>query len=284
MTVSVLATISCSPEDGSHGDSHGASEIDVETSGPSSPSEDEIDDPAARARIDLMTRDATESVVRAANFLADQTRFRVVADISFDVLQSDGRLLEFGARREITIRRPDRIRMSAIRRDGDVRTLYFDGSTISVDLPGHRAFVREERPGTLYAALEHLSEELGAPVPLGNLFSENFASPLEDQIGSGYYVGRAEIGGRSCEHLAFRLPEVDVQLWVEEGDRPLLARIVITHKHDAGNPQFRATLHDWDLTLETPETLFHFEPDEASERLAVGSIPIAEAPGGEGSE
>ncbi len=285
MTASALAMISCSPEDKSDADSHGASEIDIETSGALSlPEGDETDDPAARARIDLMTRDATESVVRAANFLADQTRFRVIADISFDVLQSDGRLLEFGASRVITIRRPDRVRMSVARRDGDARTLYFDGSTIWIDLPSHRAFVREERPGTLYAAFEHLSEELGVPVPLANLFSENFAAPFENQIGSGYYVGRADIRGRSCEHLAFRLPEVDVQLWVEEGDRPLLARIVITHKRDDGNPQFRATLHDWDLTLETPETLFHFEPEEGSERLVVGSILTGETPGGEKTE
>ena len=275
--------IGCSPEDSSDRDSHGRPDIELEKEmvvAGSGPEVDQLEDPGIRARIDLLTGDATESVVRAANFLADQPRFRVVADISFDVLQSDGRLLEFGSIREITIRRPDRVRMSVERRDGDVKTLYFDGSTILIDLPGHRAFVREERPGTLYAALEYLSEELGAPVPLANLFAENFAAPLENQIDAGYYVGQAEIDGRICEHLAFRLPEVDVQLWVEEGDRPLVARIVITHRHDEGNPQFRATLHGWDVALETPETIFQFAPEEGSERLTVGAMVTREPPAG----
>lgn len=287
MIASALVMISCSSEDEPDGDSRGAPEIsiDTETKDISNPPEgDEIDDPGERARIELMTRDATESVVRAANFLADQSSFRVVADVSFDVLQSDGRLLEFGASREITIQRPDRIRVEVARRDGDSRTLYFDGSAISIDLPAHRAFVRKERPGTLYAALEYLSEELDAPVPLANLFSENFAATLANQIDAGYYVGQAEIDGRHCEHLAFRLPEVDVQLWVEEGDRPLLARIVITHKHEDGNPQFRATFRDWDLTFETPETLFHFEPEEGSERLVVGSLLAPKTPREPGGE
>ncbi len=278
-----VTLIGCSPEDNSDGDSHGRPDIESEKEmavAGSRPEVGQIEDPAFRARIDLLTSDATESVVRAANFLADQTRFRVVADISFDVLQSDGRLLEFGSIREITIRRPDRIRMSVERRDGDVKTLYFDGSTISIDLPVHRAFVREERPGTLYAALEYLSEELGAPVPLANLFAENFAAALENQIDAGYYVGQAEIDGLVCEHLAFRLPEVDVLLWVEEGDRPLLARIVITHRHDEGNPQFRATLHDWDLEPETPEPVFQFAPEEGSERLSVGAMVMREPPAG----
>ena len=287
MIASALAMAGCSPEDKPEGDSRDAPEIEIDTEmlgALISRGADEIEDSDLLARIDLMTRDATESVVRAANFLADQSSFRVVADISFDVLQSDGRLLEFGERREITIRRPDRIRVEAIQRDGDVRTLYFDGSAISIELPEHAAFVSVERPGTLYAALEHLSEELDAPVPLANLFSENFATPLENQITAGHYVGQAVIDGRSCEHLAFRLPEVDVQLWIEEGDRPLVARIVITHKHDDGNPQFRATLRDWDLTLETTDALFDFDPEEGSERLVVGSFRAPEAPGEPGGE
>jgi hypothetical protein len=284
-----IAMAGCSPEDKPGVDSAEASEIEIEIESEMGgavvlPEADEIKDPELQARIDLMTREATESVVRAANFLAAQMSFRVVADISFDALQSDGRLLEFGERREISIRRPDRARVDAEQRDGDVRTLYFDGSAISVDLPGHDAFVRVERPGTLYAALEYLSEELGAPVPLANLFSENFAAPLETQIAAGHYVGQARIDGRRCEHFAFRLPEVDVQLWIEEGDRPLVARIVLTHKHDKGNPQFRATLRDWDLMLETPDALFSFEPKEGSERLVVGSFVTPETPGETGGE
>jgi hypothetical protein len=282
-----ISMVGCSPEDKPGVDSAEPPEFEIESEMGGAvdlPEADEIEDPELQARIDLMTRQATESVVHAANFLADQMSFSVVADISFDALQSDGRLLEFGERREISMRRPDRARVDATRRDGDVRTLYFDGSAIFVDLPEHNAFVSVERPGTLYAALDYLSEELDAPVPLANLFSENFAAPLENQIAAGHYAGPAEIDGRHCEHFAFRLPEVDVQLWIEEGDRPLVARVVITHKHDEGNPQFRATLRDWDLTLETPDELFSFEPKEGSERLSVGSFLTPETPGETGGE
>jgi hypothetical protein len=270
-----LAMVNCSPSDESDSDTQVVSEVVLETEKSLPPERSEDDEIAAAARqerIELMTSDATESVVRAANFLAEQRSFRVVADIAFDVMQSDGRLLEFGSRREITIRRPDRLRVDTTERDGAEETLYFDGSTISIDFSEHLAFVREAMHGTYYAALRKLSEEFDAPVPLANLFSENFAAPLDDQIASGYFVGQEEIGGRTCEHLSFRLPEVDVQLWIEEGDRPLVARVVITYRHEDANPQFRATLHDWDLGLETPETLFQFVPVEGTERMAVGSV------------
>ncbi len=279
VVASTLVILGCSVEEKSDADSQGVPEFEIEIDTSEGIREgEEIGDPVSRARIEILNSDATESLVRAADFLAEQAHFQVVADISFDVLQSDGRLLEFGASREITIRRPDRMRMREARRDGDTRTVYFDGSTLSIDLPGHQAYVRIDRPGTLYAALEYLVEDLGVPVPLANLFSENFASPLENQIESGYYVGMARVGDRLCEHLAFRLPDVDVQLWIEEGSRPLIARIVITYKLAEGNPQFRATLHDWDLNLETPDDLFDFEPDEGSELLVVGSLVGGKTP------
>jgi hypothetical protein len=275
LSASALAMVGCSPEDDLAGDLAVASEgaLDAEVRAPPKPPKADARPTAAQqARIELMTSDARASVVRAANFLAELTSFRVTADIAFDVRQSDGRLLEFGARREFTIRRPDRLRIDATERDGEKKTLYFDGSTISIDLPGHRAFVREEISGTYYAALEKLSDELDAPVPLANLLSENFASPLDDQLSSGYYVGHEEIDGRRCEHLSFRLPDVDVQLWIEEGDRPLIARIVIAHKREDGTPQFRATLHDWALGLETAESLFQFDPVEGAQRLTVEAV------------
>ena len=271
VVVMMSVLVGCAPESESEAAVQEEAEAAVSPRA-QSPEPPRVPDPAELQRIELMTQDATRSVVRAAKFLGEQSRFRVTAEMSYDVMQDDGRLLEFGARREITVGRPNRVRMNVARRDGEMRELYFDGSTISIDLGDHQAYVRESRPGSLYDALEHLSEDLGIPVPLASLLSEDFASPLEGQIAAGYYVGPADIGGRRCEHLAFRLPDRDVQLWIEEGDRPLVARIVITHDLDPGKPQFRATLEDWDLGLDTPEELFRFDPPEGSERLAVESI------------
>jgi len=287
IALSFVATTGCVPDEHANGDEPVPADREAESSKDAAealPERDAIDDPAARARIEHLTRDAIESLERAANFLAEQSSFRVIADVSFDVLQSDGRLLEFGSRREITLRRPDRFRMREARRDGDTRTVFFDGTTLSMDLPGHEAFVQIERPGTLYAALDHLMKDIGTPVPLAELFAENLAAPLVDGIASGYSVGSSAVAGRPCEHVSFRHPEVDVQLWIEEGDRPLIARIVISHKREEGNPQFRATLSDWDLEPETPDSLFQFEPAEGSEHLVVGSLAGGMTSGAEGTE
>ena len=68
-----------------------------------------------QARIDALTADAVKSLKRSADFLAAQKSFSFETDVSFDVLQSTGQMLEFGGTRDILIRRPDRLRAESAR-------------------------------------------------------------------------------------------------------------------------------------------------------------------------
>jgi len=69
--------------------------------------------------------------MKAAEFLAKAQRFSVKADISYDVIQDSGQKLEFGASRTITVKRPDRISVDIVDRDGTKRGFRFDGKQIA---------------------------------------------------------------------------------------------------------------------------------------------------------
>jgi len=219
-----------------------------------------------------LTEEALADLDRAGAFLAAQQGFSFRADLSYDVMQSDGALLEFGGTREITVRRPDRLRLEATGRDGSTKTLTFDGAKISIDLPEHRAYVSIARPGSLYAALDHLVEGLGIPAPLEDLVGEDFASKVRSRIGAAYFVDSARLGDRLCDQLIYRLPDVDVQLWIEQGDRPLLCRISITYLREPGPPQFRASFREWNLATDVSDARFSFEPAAGARRLSVEQV------------
>ena len=44
------------------------------------------------------------------------------------------------------------------------------------------------------------------------------------------HIGRGVIDGVECEHLAFRNQDVDWQLWVQVGAKPIPCKYVITSK------------------------------------------------------
>jgi hypothetical protein len=209
---------------------------------------------------------------RASDFLASQASFRFDAVLGFDVLQSTGQKIEFGGSRKVTVRRPDRLRIVSEQRSGEARTLFFDGEAISVDLAGDNAYVSVQKPGTVDEALDYLIDDLGTPVPLGDLLRSEFYSGVAERIDSGFVVGPARIAERDCVHLAIRTEELDAQLWLDDGDRPLPVRLVVSYKNAEGSPQFWAHFVDWNLSPETPDSLFEYTPPEGAEL-----IPIAVA-------
>jgi hypothetical protein len=76
-----------------------------------------------------------------------------------------------------------------------------------------------------------------------------------------YLTDKARVAGVDCHHIAIRGPETDVQLWVEEGDKPLPRKIMLTSKWAGGSPRFIANL-DWQTEPELDPSIFEFEAPE----------------------
>lgn len=218
----------------------------------------------------------TAELKRSSDFLASQKSFRLEAHIGFDVVQSTGQKLEFGGTREVTVRRPDRAHVISRTRDGRETELFFDGDSISINLPQQNAYVSVKKPGTLDAALDYMVDDLGTPAPLADLMYSEFYSGIADRIVSGFIVGESKIGKCECLHLAFSTDDIDAQLWIEAGDSPLPYRLVITYKQAEGSPQFWAQFSKWDLSPDTPDSLFAFQVPEGAEMLPI-SVAVQNA-------
>ncbi len=204
---------------------------------------------------------------QSADYVSKAKRFRLRAELSFDVVQADGEKIQFGAMRTLTVRRPDRAYVEGRRRAGDRKDLYIDGQTVTLYDPDQRAFAAAKIPGTLDTVLDYLIDEVGVPAPLADFLYSDLYAVLEERIESGMYLGTSILEGVRCHHLAFRGTDLDWQIWTEDGDRPLPHRIVLTYKTYEGSPQFRARLLEWDLAPEVPDSLFVFTPPPGAQQV-----------------
>ena len=221
---------------------------------------------------EAFTADAVASLKRSAAFLAAKKTYRFGAELTFDVLQPNGQMLEFGGSRDVLIRRPDRLRVEAERRDGTVMQLFFDGKSLLIDHPTEDAYIKVETPGTIYAVIDYLVDDLHTPSPLEDFMSENYAADIVNKIESGFYVQHAQLGDTVCEQFAFRTADLDMQIWIQTGDEPLPCRVVISYRHAEGQPQFTAQFRDWNLTPETDDEMFLFVPPKTAERIQIQAM------------
>ena len=214
-----------------------------------------------------------------SDFLGGQRSFRYVAVQGYDSVQVTGQKLEFGQASVVTLRRPDRLRFELLRRDGEVRNLFYDGERISMSFPARDAYASVLREGGLESALDFITNDLDTPVPLAELLRADLYAQVSDGVDYGFVVGDARIVTHDCTHVAFaRDGGVDVQVWIQKGPQPLPRRIVFTYDDEPGAPQFWSQFLEWELGVEAPDALFEFTPPEGYERLdfAVRAAPAAE--------
>jgi hypothetical protein len=229
-------------------------------------------DSAAQARAIL--RESLELIAGA-----ERLGFRL--NSGFDVVQASGHKLEFGAESTVTLRRPDRVRIDKRRRDGHEVQFTFDGESGTLYSPDQKVYATTVLGETVDEALDRLITRIGVPVPLSELLQSDVTSVVEERIESALYVGTSTLDGVVCEHIAFGSPEVDMQMWIERGDRPFLRRVVLTYDLEEGSPQFRADLSDWTLTPSVPDSLFAFDEPEGAQKVnfvQVAVPPAAETP------
>lgn len=144
------------------------------------------------------------------------------------------------------------------------KKIYFHDGTLTVYGTKRNFYAQASIPEDIEAAMEFALEELDVEAPLMDMIYQDASTHL---IGSQetilYLTDKARVAGADCHHIAIRGSEVDVQLWVEEGDRPLPRKIMITSKWEGGSPRFIANLM-WDSDPDFGQEVFEFKPPEDS--------------------
>ena len=207
-------------------------------------------------------------VKRMTEFVTQAQRFSVTVDSGFDVVQDSGQKIEFGETRQIVLRRPDRVRIDATKRNGSKSGMFFDGKDIAVFNTKENVYATVTRPGTVDEAIAYFLNDLDMRMPLAELLSSQLAKMLPEQVRAAAYVEPSQIAGVPCDHLALRGDQADLQLWVAQGAQPLPRRLVITYTREDGRPQFWAQFSEWNLAPEVPDALFVFTPPAGAAKIA----------------
>lgn len=227
--------------------------------------------------------EAKEILMKMAGFLAEAPAFSMTLRSSYDAIQENGQSIEFGEQRRILLQRPDRLRVETQRSDGEQALLLFDGKQIIAFKADDNVYVRVEKTGTVDDALVYAVRDLQFILPMARLLHTGFPQQIEKRLTAISYVEENTLFDVVTDHLAIRSEDVDIQLWVTQGDQPLLRRIVLTYKNAPGQPQFRGEFSEWSFSPEINTDSFSFTPPADAEQVPLiarvrqkGSLPAQE--------
>jgi hypothetical protein len=206
---------------------------------------------------------AAEVMQKVSDFYGTLSHFQYVVFDSIDVVK-DGVKVQFSHEREGIVSRPNFFQASVV---GDItnRTMWKDKDSFTVLDNETNEYFTIEFEGSIDELLDVLINRFNVSIPLADIFSRDMKSTMLSNIKTGRYLGEHLAVGRNCHHLVFTQDNIDWQVWVDMGDKPILRKLIITYKQLEGQPQYTAEFDSFESLVEAPSNdVFKFAPPDGA--------------------
>jgi hypothetical protein len=172
---------------------------------------------------------------------------------------SNGELLHIEHMIKVTIKRPDHL-VAEVTGDDGASKFFYDGKTLTLFGEQQKQYATVPVTGTIADMLDTAQERLDIDFPLAGLLNNKPDETLVSEGATGGQVGTATIDGVRCTHFFFMdAPDLDLELWVEDNDKALPRRVIVTYRSLPGRPTFIADLWGWDFSVHPTDADFAFQ-------------------------
>jgi hypothetical protein len=199
-------------------------------------------------------------------YLAGVNKFTMTSHSTIETILDSGQKIMLDHYISGSVSRPDKFFGT---RKGDVveQSFYYDGKTFTLyNSRPYNYYASFDAPDNLSAALNEAINKYNLIAPGVDLIYNDSYARLSKELISGFYVGKKMIDGVECHHLAFRNPDVDWQIWIQTGDKPLPKRYIITSRWTSGSPQFSLNMK-WNTRPDFSDDIFNFVVPEKAEKI-----------------
>ena len=209
-------------------------------------------------------------LTRMLDALGAAQALHVRVEEEYDVVRESGEMLSSGRESDVTLRRPDRLRIEVTEDGGAERVFSSDGQHAVLLDTRENWFAAAERPSDLDGALAFLQDDVGVELAMAPLFSTRIRSLLTEDVTFANLVARKTLDGEELDHIALRYGDVGLQLWVPAAGDALPRRLTLIFDGARGSPRLRADFREWDLEPNVSDAVFAFDPPEG-----VRAVPFA---------
>ena len=221
--------------------------------------------------------------VRAA--IAQMGKSLLAQQYSFQVhtlrvyVDKSGNMLHIAHTMKVLVRRPDRLAIDVTGDDASTK-LFYDGKTVTLFGVETKKYVTAPAPDTIEGMLNALVSKLHIDFPLADFLTNSPDKSFLSGVTSGKQVDTVTIDGVPCRHLLLtQAPKIDLELWVEQNDKALPRRLIVTYRAEPGEPSFVAEFSNWNFDVHPTDADFTFQPPEGATKVEVKAAAAAKPQG-----
>ena len=215
-------------------------------------------------------QNAVDALKKMSTYLMSLNTLAITSDASIDMVTSEGQRIQFDGTTDYKVKRPGFVIRFAS--DAKSRDFYYDGKQFTMYAPKLGYYATVAAPATNREALDTIYDRYGIRLPLEDLFRWNdLGNDRAKSFKSAMVLGPATIGGVKTTHYAFREPEVDWEIWIQDGDQPLPRKLSIVDRTDTARPTFTSTLK-WTINPTFNDSDFTFTPGADAQKIQLATF------------
>jgi hypothetical protein len=221
--------------------------------------------------------DPKQVVRQMCDYLNSLKEFSFKGEVTDDHTYEAGNKLQFAFGLEGYVKRPDRIRLNA---KGDLQNkeVFYDGKAFTIYDTVKKVYATEAMPPTIDEALAKVNNDYGIRLIVADLAKTNLYESITAGVKDQVYVGKGTVFGVQCQHVAFDKGKIEVQLWVEASDKPVLRKALVTYKDVDFSPQWTLYLTEWNVSPQLADNLFAFSTPQDARKIDFMTVKKTEAP------
>ena len=197
-------------------------------------------------------------------YMSSLTAVEIEVIVTEESVYDDKLKLQFGGTKKIFVRQPSKLTVTTHSDNQNSRVYLNDGKFTFFD-EDVNVYAQMTVAKPVKEALVSLSRDYNIVTPGSELFSGQAYELLVGKASKVMYLGKGNVNGTSCHHLAGVLPDMDWQLWVRADGDPQLCKYIVTDRDIPLAPQYSITFTKWKKSPNLSDKLFEFNPPADAE-------------------
>jgi hypothetical protein len=221
--------------------------------------------PTAPAVAPIRDQKALDLLKRMSETLAATKAFTYRSRGAIELRAKTAQFVTLFGDSEVTLERPNKLHVKVT---GEVPNfeLYYDGKSVTAYAAKDNVYSTPSAPSTIDETIELLQKKAGIHFPSSDLMVANPYAVLAQDLTSGFVVGPAMVDGSACEHLAFRTPDSNWEIWIEDHSA-LPRRLLVTYTTVPNFPRLGMEFSCWNLTPTLAASRFEFTKSAGAKQI-----------------
>ena len=210
---------------------------------------------------------AKDVVKSMYSYLGKLKKYAFEATVSDDVLGPEGKWTKDSRFVKVEVQRPDKLRVD-VKAKGKERTSYLNDGLFTMVDHGFGYYGQLKTPKTIDKALDYIFDKYGINAPLAALVYKDMENRVH--FNRSKYFGEKKLDGVLCDYVAFANKNIELHMWIEKGDKPLLKSFRIIDTTVKERPSTAAAIK-WDVNPKFTDKEFVFVPTKGLSKISVES-------------